>query len=439
MNIKHALLFLFYSIAWAQNVSYTLAPNPQILGPNGAAQPFVCQTAPCATANSGAEVLYIKATGVPQCSAMYSMGFYSGANQTNLSAIYSNFPSYLTYNASTPRYSPDGKWIIVASNGQSARVCTDTQAKPGAGFGYSLWLCRVSNTTCYEMAIEGDNVGNYCSVGVACPVNPAVLTNWVDDVHGVLHWYFTPDQTKIYGMYVMGATMLTPERLNGTARWASVTLPSSGAPTLSSVTETDMPPLGGCCGAGGIGNGANNWYEGAGAMPISVEPTTCTLFFTSINNISGSFNNTSILKYNICTGSGTYLPPSTAYQEHWNIRTQGDIGIGIDAEFLPPTLVFCLCGGVSGPTDLSIGPALVGKATQMTFFNNIRPIGDPVTSMSDPGWDWTGNYVVAEYVTQDPATHSAGVAGYILKYQLVTTPTPDVQVAGGTLAGAQTQ
>ena len=153
--------------------TYYLSPNPVILSPNGAAQPFVCQTATCATNNSGAEVLYIKATGTGGCDAFYSLGFSSGANQTNLSAIYTNFPSYLTYNASTPRYSPDGNWIIVAANGQSARVCTDQQAKPGAGFGYSLWLCRVSNTTCYEMAIEGDNTGHFCAAGVACPVNSA--------------------------------------------------------------------------------------------------------------------------------------------------------------------------------------------------------------------------------------------------------------------------
>jgi hypothetical protein len=393
--------------------TYYLAPDPATLGPNGAAQPFVCQTTTCATANSGAEVLYIKATGTAQCSAMYSMGLNSGANQTNLSAIYTNFPAYLTYNASTPRYSPDGNWIIVAANGQSSRVCTEQQAKPGAGFGYSLWICRVSNTTCYEMNIEGDNTGHFCAAGVACTVNPAALTNWVDDDHGVLHWYFTPDQTKIYGMYVMGATMFTPERLNGTLRWASVALPSSGAPTLSNVTETDVPPL-------GDGTGSYNWYEGAGALPLSDEASTCTIFVTSINNASGSFNNTSILEYNICTQAYQYLPPFNAYQEHWSVRTQGDIAVGIDASYLPSTLPFCLCGGVSGPTDLAIGPPTVGKTMQLTFYDNLRPVGNPITSMSDPGWDWTGSYLIAEYVNADNTTHDASV-GYIVKFTLMTT------------------
>jgi len=395
----------------AQNQQYYLAPNPVTLGPDGAAQPFVCQTATCATTNAGAEVLYIKTVGTNTCNRFWSQSI-DGDNQTNLSDIYSGLPNPSNYNTSTPRYSPDGQWIVVAAQDtHTSRVCTEDTAKPGAGFGYGLFICRVSNTTCYEMAIEGDNTGHFCAAGAACTVNPAALTNWVDDDHGVLHWYFTPDQTKIYGMYVMGATMFTPERLNGTLRWASVALPSSGAPTLSNVTETDVPPL-------GDGTGSYNWYEGAGALPLSDEASTCTIFVTSINNASGSFNNTSILEYNICTQAYQYLPPFTAYQEHWNTRPQGDIAVGIDAQYLPITLPFCLCGSVSGPTDLAAGPPTVGKTTQLTFYNNLNPLGNPITSMSDPGWDWTGNYVIAEYVLADNITHVAST-GYIRKYTLV--------------------
>jgi hypothetical protein len=64
----------------------------------------------------------------------------------------------------------------------------------------------------------------------------------------------------------------------------------------------------------------------------------------------------------------------------------------------------------------------VGKTTQLTFYNNLRPLGNPIISMSDPGWDWTGNYVIAEYVLADNATHSASGA-WIVKFTLASSNT----------------
>ena len=397
----------------AQNQEYYFAPHPVTLAPDGAAQPYACQTATCATNNSGSEVFYTKKTGAGSCTQFWSMSI-NGANITNLSSVYTGLPTPTTYNVSSPRWSPDGTWFVIeAQDTHTSRACTSVLAKPGIGLGYGLYACRVANTTCYELAIEGDNTGHFCTAGVACPVQTSLL-DYVDDNHGVLHYHFTPDGTKIYGMYVMG-TGNSPEveGINGTLRWATITLPGSGAPTLSNVTETDVEPL-------GDGTGTYNWYEGAGAQPTSVESSTCTIFATGVNNADGQLNHTGVLKYNICTQAYAWLAPQNCYQEWWEVRAQGDIAVGTTCQYLPSSLPFSYAAGIAGPLDLAYGLATVGKTAQLTFFNNLNPLGNPITNMSDPCWDWTGAYVLLDYVPADNATHDAS-ASYILRFTLTTT------------------
>ncbi len=413
--LKTAALLLAFLAAGghsliAQNQQFYFAPDPVTLGPGGAAEPYVCQTATCATNNAGSEVLYSKLNGT--CFSFWSQSI-NGANQTNLSAIYSGLPPATTFNNGSPRWSPDGKWILLeAQDAHTIRGCTSVGARPGVGLGYGLFACNVSTTTCYELDIQGDNTGHFCAAGVACPVQ-ASLSTYVDDNHGVLHWHFTPDETKIYGMYVMG-TGHSPEveRINGTLRWATITL-GAGAPALSNVTETDVGPL-------GDGTGTYNWYEGAGAMPLSVESSSCTIFATGVNNADGQLDHTGVLKYNICTQAYAWLTPQNCYQEWWEVRPQGDIGAGTTCQYLPTSLPFSFAAGIAGPLDLAYGPAETGKTTQLTFFNNLRPLGNPVTILTNGVWDWTGTYFLVNYVESDNVTHLIS-ASSILKFTLTTT------------------
>ena len=61
---------------------------------------------------------------------------------------------------------------------------------------------------------------------------------------------------------------------------------------------------------------------------------------------------------------------------------------------------------------------MTGKTTQLTFFNNQRPQGNPITNMSDPCWDWTGTHVLLDYVPADNTTHLA-TESRILKFSLI--------------------
>ena len=352
--MKAPLLLLFVALVLsAQNTSYALV-NPTIINVGGD-QPYSCQTQACATANAGAEVFYTAKVPGYLCDSVWSMSV-TGASPTNLTGgatpVYSGLPPQsaspaTTYSHGSARWNPAGTWFVVEAQSTSTSLpCTQAGAKVGVGLGYSLWLCRVSNKTCYLMAIEGDNNGNFCAAGVACPVL-AALVSYVDDNHGVLHFHWTPDGTKIYGMYIMGHGTNSIQ-LNGTLRWATVTLPGSGAPTLSNVTETDVATP---------ANGTLYWYEGAGALPANVEPSTCTIFASSFNNSAAALSNVGTLQYNICTGAYSFLTFTGSYGEWWEVRTQGDIGIGTTAHFLPATNPFNANGGVAGPLDLAYGPA----------------------------------------------------------------------------------
>ncbi len=436
--MKRALLVLAFSLGLSAQ-SYYFAPNPVQVGPTGAFQIYVCQTLACATLNAGAEAFYSKPSG--GCTDIYQMSV-DGSNQTEIGSTYTANGALPTpfgsYNLGSPRWNPAGTWFVMEAQNQATMLaCSAGDAKVGVGFGFSVFLCRVSDQTCYLIAIEGDNTGHFCSVNVACTVNPSALTTWVDDNHGFLHAHFTPDGTKIYGMYIMQhAIGVNSWNFSGTARWATVTLPSSGAPTLSDVTEVDIGPMG----TGGATTGQFNVYEGAGAMPTSIEPTTETLFFTNQNNGDGSLNHIGTVMYNIATQTATQLPPMTSYSEWWEVRPQGDIAVGTTGVYLPPTLgPVNANGGEAGPLDLASGPPETGRTTQMTFFNNLHPLGNPLFLMSDPCWDWTGTYVFLNSLPADNATHTAS-ASYIFKYTVETTPIPAVQVSGlVTLAGATLQ
>lgn len=139
-------------------------------------------------------------------------------------------------------------------------------------------------------------------------------------------------------------------------------------------------------------------------MPTSVESPTCTIVATGVNNSDRQLIHTGILKYNICTQASAWLTPQNCYQEWWEVRPQGDIGIGSTSCHLPSSLPWSWPNGIAGPSDLAYGP-LTGKTTQLTFFNNIRPNGNPITNVAAGSWDWAGTYFVSNYLRSDNTTH----------------------------------
>ena len=186
---------------------------------------------------------------------------------------------------SAARWSPDGKWFGARSSGPSYQTTPAMPSEPDLGSGLDTECSSAGSQRRPVMRWQFRETTQGIFVQQArCVPGAGIVGGHVmypNDRHGKysIGAFYAGRETKIYRKCILMGTGNAPEveRINGTLRWATITLPGSGAPTLSNVTETDASkPLGDAAPVVlTIGTKAR------ARCLLSVESQTCTIFIAT--------------------------------------------------------------------------------------------------------------------------------------------------------------